>query len=94
MSVKTLMKVVFFDEPTRGIDVGAKAEIYRLISEMAESGLGVVMVSSEMPELIAMCDRFLVLSGGKYRAEYSKAEVSQEKIMREATFTERVGESL
>ena len=63
------MKVVFFDEPTRGIDVGAKAEIYRLISEMAKSGLGVVMVSSEMPELIAMCDLFLVLSGGKFRAE-------------------------
>lgn len=90
----TDMKVVFFDEPTRGIDVGAKAEIYRLIGEMAKSGLGVVMVSSEMPELIAMCDLFLVLSGGKFRAEYSKAEVSQEKIMRAATFTERVGESL
>ena len=52
---------------------------------MAQKGLGVIMVSSEMPELIAMCDRFLVLSNGKFQAEYTKEEVSQEKIMEAAT---------
>ena len=81
----TDLKVMFFDEPTRGIDVGAKAEIYRLMSDMAKRGLGIIMISSEMPELIAMCDRFLVLSNGKFRAELSKEEVTQEKIMRAAT---------
>ena len=82
MSVKTLMKVVFFDEPTRGIDVGAKAEIYRLISEMAESGLGVVMVSSEMPELLGVCDRILVMSGGRLAGEVNAKTTTQEEIMR------------
>ena len=77
----TDLKVMFFDEPTRGIDVGAKAEIYRLISDMAKQGIGIILVSSEMPELIAMCDRFLVLNGGKFRAELSREEVTQEKIM-------------
>ena len=82
----TNMKVLLLDEPTRGIDVGAKAEIYKLINELSAQGIGIIMVSSEMPELIAMCDRFLVLSGGKIRAEFTKEEVSQEKIMRAATF--------
>ena len=81
----TDLKVLFLDEPTRGIDVGAKAEIYKLINELAQKGIGIIMVSSEMPELIAMCDRFLVLSGGKIRAEYSREEVDQEKIMTAAT---------
>lgn len=80
----TDLKVLLLDEPTRGIDVGAKAEIYKLINEIASKGIGIIMVSSEMPELIAMCDRFLVLSDGKIRAEYTKAEISQEKIMKAA----------
>ncbi len=84
----TDLKVMFFDEPTRGIDVGAKTEIYRLISDMANQGIGIIMVSSEMPELIAMCDRFLVLSNGKFRAELTGENVSQEKIMKAATLVE------
>ncbi len=78
-------KVMFFDEPTRGIDVGAKAEIYRLMSRMAAEGLGIIMVSSEMPELIALCDRILVLAKGRFTAEFSGDEASQEKIMAAAT---------
>ena len=81
----TDLKVLLLDEPTRGIDVGAKVEIYKLINEMARQGIGIIMVSSEMPELIAMCDRFLVLSEGKIRAEISHEEVTQEKIMKAAT---------
>ena len=84
----TDLKVMFFDEPTRGIDVGAKTEIYRLISDMANQGIGIILVSSEMPELISMCDRFLVLSHGKFRAEFTKDNVSQEKIMKAATRVE------
>lgn len=84
----TDLKVMFFDEPTRGIDVGAKTEIYRLISDMANQGIGIILVSSEMPELISMCDRFLVLSHGKFRAEFTKDNVSQEKIMKAATLVE------
>ena len=76
---------MFFDEPTRGIDVGAKAEIYRLMSRMAAEGLGIIMVSSEMPELIALCDRILVLARGRFTAEFSGDEASQEKIMAAAT---------
>ncbi|MBC5649100.1 sugar ABC transporter ATP-binding protein [Christensenella tenuis] len=81
----TNLRVLLLDEPTRGIDVGAKAEIYKLINNMAQKGIGILMASSEMPELIAMCDRFLVLSEGKIRAEFTKSEVSQEKIMAAAT---------
>lgn len=81
----TEMKVLLLDEPTRGIDVGAKAEIYKLINDMAAQGIGIVMVSSDMPELIAMCDRILVLSEGRIRGEFMADEVSQEKIMKAAT---------
>lgn len=81
----TNLKVLLLDEPTRGIDVGAKAEIYKLMNELTAQGIGIIMVSSEMPELLAMSDRFLVLSDGKIRAEFSKDEVSQEKIMKAAT---------
>lgn len=81
----TDIKVLLLDEPTRGIDVGAKAEIYKLISTMAQQGMAIIMVSSEMPELLALCDRFLVLSNGKIRGEFLKSEVTQEKIMKAAT---------
>lgn len=81
----TDLQVLLLDEPTRGIDVGAKAEIYKLINNMVEQGIGILMASSEMPELIAMCDRFIVLSEGKIRAEFTKDEVSQERIMAAAT---------
>ncbi len=81
----TQPQVLLLDEPTRGIDVGAKAEIYALISELAADGAGIVMASSELPELLAMCDRILVLCEGRVTAELSRAEATQERIMEAAT---------
>jgi ribose transport system ATP-binding protein len=81
----TQPSVLLLDEPTRGIDVGAKAEIYALISELAGQGAGIVMASSELPELLAMCDRILVLCVGQVTAELSRAEATQEAIMEAAT---------
>ena len=89
-SLLTEPKVVLMDEPTRGIDVGAKAEIYALINELAHAGAGILMVSSEMPELLAMCDRILVLCEGRVTAELSREEATQEKILAAATQGEAV----
>lgn len=73
--------VLLLDEPTRGIDVGAKYEIYQLIIDLAEKGKTVLMVSSEMPELLGVCDRILVMSGGRLAGEVSAATATQEEIM-------------
>ena len=77
----TKPEIVFLDEPTRGIDVGAKFEIYQLIQKIAKEGKAVVMVSSELPELLGICDRILVLKEGRLAGEISAEEASQEKIM-------------
>ena len=74
-------RVVLFDEPTRGIDVGAKYEIYQLILDLAKEGKGVIMVSSEMPELLGICDRILVMSGGVLAGEVDARNTSQEEIL-------------
>ena len=74
-------KVLLLDEPTRGIDVGAKYEIYKLITELAEDEKGIILVSSEMPELIGICDRIIVMSGGRIAGEVTKEDFTQEKIM-------------
>lgn len=84
-SLMTDMKVLFLDEPTRGIDVGAKFEIYKIIQELAERGLSIVMISSEYPELIAMCDRFVVIGNGRIVGELSKDEVSEARIIKIAS---------
>ena len=73
--------VLLLDEPTRGIDVGAKYEIYQLIIDLAAKGKTVIMVSSEMPELLGVCDRILVMSGGRLAGEVDAAHTSQEEIM-------------
>ncbi|SPE41450.1 fused D-ribose transporter subunits of ABC superfamily: ATP-binding components [Candidatus Sulfopaludibacter sp. SbA3] len=73
--------VLFLDDPTRGIDVGAKQDIYRTIDTLARGGKGVILVSSELPELIQCCDRILVLSEGHLAATYSAGEATQEKIL-------------
>ena len=73
--------VLLLDEPTRGIDVGAKYEIYQLIIELAEKGKTVIMVSSEMPELLGVCDRILVMSGGRLAGEVDTKSATQEDIM-------------
>ena len=75
-------RVLILDEPTRGIDVGAKYEIYQIINDLAAQGRGVIMISSEMPELLGMCDRIHVMNEGAFVAEFSRAEASQERIMR------------
>ncbi len=75
-------EVLILDEPTRGIDVGAKYEIYQIINALADGGKGVVFISSEMPELLGMCDRICVMSGGAFVAEFAREDASQEKIMR------------
>ena len=69
------------DEPTRGIDVGAKYEIYCLINEMVSQGKSVVMISSELPELLGMCDRIYVMNEGRLLAEVNAADATQESIM-------------
>ncbi len=74
-------EVLILDEPTRGIDVGAKYEIYTIINELAEQGKGVIMISSEMPELLGMCDRIYVMNEGALVGELSAADASQERIM-------------
>jgi len=78
-------EILILDEPTRGIDVGAKYEIYKLMSEMAKEGKGIIMVSSELSELIGMCDRIYVMGKGTIAGELTRTEFSQESIMRYAT---------
>ncbi len=78
-------KVLILDEPTRGIDVGAKREIYTLMNELTERGISIIMVSSEMPEIIGLSDRVYVLQEGRMTGELDKADISQENIMTLAT---------
>lgn len=77
----TKPKVLLLDEPTRGIDINAKAEIYKLIRELADSGLGIIMVSSELPEIFAVSDRVLVLSEGKLTGDFDINEATEEKLL-------------
>jgi len=75
-------QVLMLDEPTRGIDVGAKFEIYAQVAKLAEEGRGILLISSEMPELLGLCDRIYVMNEGAFVAEFDAAEASQEAIMR------------
>ncbi len=74
-------KILILDEPTRGVDVGAKAEIYKIMNELAARGMAIIMISSEMPEIVNMCDRMLIMSGGRIRGELDKSEFEQTKIL-------------
>ena len=78
-------RAIIFDEPTRGIDVGAKAEIYAIMNELVANGDTIIMVSSELPEILAMSDRVLVMQGGRIRGELSREEATQERVMHFAT---------
>jgi rhamnose transport system ATP-binding protein len=78
-------KVLIIDEPTRGIDVGTKAEVHRLLSELAGQGLGILMISSELPEVLGMADRVLVLCEGRVTAELDRADATPEAVMHAAT---------
>jgi ribose transport system ATP-binding protein len=74
-------KILIMNEPTRGIDVGAKVEMYSLMNELCKQGTGIVMFSSEMPELLAIADRILVMSAGRITGEFSHGEATQEDLM-------------
>jgi inositol transport system ATP-binding protein len=86
----TMPDILMIDEPTRGIDVGAKSEIHRIISALAKQGKAIVMVSSEMPEILGMSDRVVVMHEGRVSGELSRAEATQDKIMELATGTAAV----
>ncbi len=73
--------VILFDEPTRGIDVGAREEIYDIMNKMVKQGKAILMISSDMPELLGLCDRIYVMKDGRITAEFSKDEVTQEKLL-------------
>jgi rhamnose transport system ATP-binding protein len=77
--------LLIVDEPTRGIDVGTKAEVHRLLSELAGRGVAILMVSSELPEVLGMADRVLVMHEGRLTGELSRAEADEERVMRAAT---------
>lgn len=81
----TNSKVLIFDEPTRGIDVGSKVEIYQLMNRLAAQGVGIIMISSELPEVLGMSDRILVMHEGRIAGELSREEATQEAIMHLAT---------
>jgi ABC-type sugar transport system ATPase subunit len=83
-------KVLLLDDPTRGVDVGAKAELYRLMDGLCRQGLGILVTSSELPELLALCDRILVLCEGRQTGEFSRSEATEQRIMEAAT-TRRAG---
>ena len=82
--LKENLRVLFVDEPTRGIDVGARAEIYRLLDELAHQGLALVVLSSEMPEILGLCDRIYVMSGGGISAEFGRQEATPENLLASA----------
>jgi ribose transport system ATP-binding protein len=78
-------KLLIFDEPTRGIDVGAKAEVFSLMNQLSARGVGIIMISSEMPEILAMADRILVMRAGLISAEFKGGETTQEDLLRAAS---------
>jgi rhamnose transport system ATP-binding protein len=77
--------LLIIDEPTRGIDVGTKAEVHRLLSELAGRGLAILMISSELPEVLGMADRVLVVCEGRITADLDRAEATPEAVMHAAT---------
>jgi ribose transport system ATP-binding protein/rhamnose transport system ATP-binding protein len=86
--VRVCTSVLILDEPTRGVDVGAKAEIYRVMRQLTARGLGILMISSELQEVIGMADRVLVMREGRISGEVSGAALSEQEIMRLATNSE------
>jgi ABC-type sugar transport system ATPase subunit len=81
----TKPRVLILDEPTRGVDIGAKAEVHRLISQLASERMAIIMISSELPEVLAMSDRILVMHEGRVTGEFDRKEADQERVMFAAT---------
>ena len=75
-------EIVFLDEPTRGVDVSAKAEIYQILANLAANGVGLVVISSELPELIGLCDRIIVIHEGRISGEVTGEAMTEENLMR------------
>lgn len=73
--------ILILDEPTRGVDVGAKAEIYKIMNDLAAKGMAIIMISSEMPEIVNMCDRLIIMSDGRISGELDKSEFDQQRIL-------------
>jgi len=82
------LRLMILDEPTRGVDVGSKAEIHRIIGELVMQGLSILLISSELPELLGMCDRIYVMNAGRIMAEFNRSEATKEKILKVALETE------
>lgn len=78
-------EILILDEPTRGVDVGAKAEVYKLISSLARAGKAILMISSELPEILQLSDRVYVMSEGRLTGEFNRSELSDERIMTAAS---------
>ena len=81
----TRPEVLLLDDPTRGVDVGAKAELYKLMDQLCRTGLAIIVTSSELPELLTVSDRILVLCEGRLTGEFSRAEATEQRIMEAAT---------
>jgi ABC-type sugar transport system ATPase subunit len=81
----TKPRVLILDEPTRGVDIGAKVEVHRIMADLAASGLGIILISSELPEVLAMSDRILVLHEGRISAEIPRSDATEERVMYAAT---------
>jgi ABC-type sugar transport system ATPase subunit len=77
--------VLLLDEPTRGVDVGAKSEIYRLIDDLAREGKAILLISSELEEVLSMADRIMVMREGRIAGEFTREEATQERVMTAAT---------
>jgi rhamnose transport system ATP-binding protein len=84
-------KLLILDEPTRGIDVGAKAEVHHLINDLAQQGLGVILISSDLPEVLAMSDRVLVMREGKQMGIFEREKATQENVMTAAMGQSQIG---
>ena len=87
------LKVLIMDEPTKGVDVGAKAAIYEIMGDLAQQGYAIVMISSEMPEILGMCDRVFVMCDGRVTGELDRKEASQELILELAMSKSRAGQT-
>lgn len=83
--LETGSKIFLMNEPTRGIDVGAKVDIYQIMESLCQAGAGIVMISSELPEILSMADRIIVISKGKITAQFSREEATQELLLHAAT---------
>ncbi len=83
--LETGSRIFLMNEPTRGIDVGAKVDIYQMMERLCEAGAGIVMISSELPEMLSMADRIIVIAGGRVTAEFGRQDATQEKLLHATT---------